>query len=412
MLIIYRVFINLVLLFLPFIFFIRLLKKKESIESLKQKIGFKSKKRGVGKLIWFHGASVGEIKSIVPIIYKYENQKNIKKILVTSNTASSLKVFNNLKFKKTIHQFFPIDSSFITKKFLNYWSPSKIFFVDSEIWPNMLINIKKKNIPLILLNGRISKKSFERWYKFKNLSKKLFSSFDLCFSSNKETKNYLSKLNAKNIFYIGNLKFSESDIKKIELKEPLKKILNHKKTWCASSTHHNEELLCAEAHIKLKKTINNLLTIIIPRHVERCDKIKRDLEELGLVVHLHESKKRVDFKTDIYLVNAYGKTKLFFNSCKNVFLGGSLINHGGQNPLEAARHNCNILHGPNTYNFQEIYNFLKNKNISFKVNNSHDLFRKLKNLMSLKKYSNKTKNKINSLGITILKETFKKINTL
>ena len=148
MLIIYRVFINLVLLFLPFIFFIRLLKKKESIESLKQKIGFKSKKRGVGKLIWFHGASVGEIKSIVPIIYKYENQKNIKKILVTSNTASSLKVFNNLKFKKTIHQFFPIDSSFITKKFLNYWSPSKIFFVDSEIWPNMLINIKKKNIPL------------------------------------------------------------------------------------------------------------------------------------------------------------------------------------------------------------------------------------------------------------------------
>ena len=412
MLIIYRVFISLVLLFLPFIFFIRLLKKKESIESLKQKIGFKSKKRGVGKLIWFHGASVGEIKSIVPIIYKYENQKNIKKILVTSNTASSLKVFNNLKFKKTIHQFFPIDSSFITKKFLNYWSPSKIFFVDSEIWPNMLINIKKKNIPLILLNGRISKKSFERWYKFKSLSKKLFSSFDLCFSSNKETKNYLSKLNAKNIFYIGNLKFSESDIKKIELKEPLKKILNHKKTWCASSTHHNEELLCAEAHIKLKKTINNLLTIIIPRHVERCDKIKRDLEELGLVVHLHESKKRVDFKTDIYLVNAYGKTKLFFNNCKNVFLGGSLINHGGQNPLEAARHNCNILHGPNTYNFQEIYNFLKNKNISFKVNNSHDLFRKLKNLMSLKKYSNKTKNKINSLGITILKETFKKINTL
>ena len=412
MLIIYRVFINLVLLFLPFIFFIRLLKKKESIESLKQKIGFKSKKRGVGKLIWFHGASVGEIKSIVPIIYKYENQKNIKKILVTSNTASSLKVFNNLKFKKTIHQFFPIDTSFITKKFLNYWSPSKIFFVDSEIWPNMLINIKKKNIPLILLNGRISKKSFERWYKFKSLSKKLFSSFDLCFSSNKETKNYLSKLNAKNIFYIGNLKFSESDIKKIELKEPLKKILNHKKTWCASSTHHNEELLCAEAHIKLKKTINNLLTIIIPRHVERCDKIKRDLEELGLVVHLHESKKRVDFKTDIYLVNAYGKTKLFFNNCKNVFLGGSLINHGGQNPLEAARHNCNILHGPNTYNFQEIYNFLKNKNISFKVNNSHDLFRKLKNLMSLKKYSNKTKNKINSLGITILKETFKKINTL
>ena len=412
MLIIYRTFINLVLLFLPIIFVIRLFKKKESFESIVQKIGCKSKNRGVGKLIWFHGASVGEIKSIVPLINKYEKQKNIKKILVTSNTASSLKVFNDLKFKKTIHQFFPIDSNLITKKFLNYWSPSKIFFIDSEIWPNMLINIKKKNIPLILLNGRITKKTFQRWYRFRDFSKKLFSSFDLCFSSNKETKNYLNKLNGKNILYIGNLKFSESDTQKFKLRKPLKKLFHHKKIWCASSTHHNEELLCAEAHIKLKKKINNLLTIIIPRHVERCDKIKRDLEELGLVVHLHESKKRVDFKTDIYLVNAYGKTKLFFNNCKNVFLGGSLINHGGQNPLEAARHNCNILHGPNTYNFQEIYNFLKNKNISFKVNNSHDLFRKLKNLMSLKKYSNKTKNKINSLGITILKETFKKINTL
>ena len=123
-------------------------------------------------------------------------------------------------------------------------------------------------------------------------------------------------------------------------------------------------------------------------------------------------KKKLDFRTDIYLVNAYGKTKLFFNNCKNVFLGGSLINHGGQNPLEAARYNCNILHGPNTSNFQEIYNFLKNKNISLKVNNSRDLFKKLKYLLPLKKYSNDTKNKINSLGTMILKETFNKINTI
>jgi len=412
MLIIYRTFITLVLLFLPIIFVIRLFKKKESFKSLSQKLGYKSKKRGTGKLIWFHGASVGEIKSIVPLINKYEKQKNIKKILVTSNTASSLKVFNDLKFKKTIHQFFPIDSNLITKKFLNYWSPSKIFFIDSEIWPNMLINIKKKNIPLILLNGRITKRTFRRWYRFKDFSKKLFSSFDLCFSSNKETKNYLHKLNAKNISYIGNLKFSELDTQKFKLRKPLKKLFHHKSIWCASSTHHNEELLCAEAHIMLKKKINNLLTIIIPRHVERCDKIKRDLEKLGLVVHLHESKKKLDLRTDIYLVNAYGKTKLFFNNCKNVFLGGSLINHGGQNPLEAARYNCNILHGPNTSNFQEIYNFLKNKNISLKVNNSRDLFKKLKYLLPLKKYSNDTKNKINSLGTMILKETFNKINTI
>ena len=412
MLIIYRIFINLVIIFLPIIFIIRLLKKKETLKSLKQKIGFKTKKRGIGELIWFHGASVGEIKSIVPLIYKYEKQKKIKKILVTSNTASSAKVFNNFKFKKTIHQFFPIDSNYITKKFLNYWSPSKIFFVDSEIWPNMLVNIKKKNVPLILLNGRITKKTFQSWYKFRGFSKKLFSCFDLCITSNIETKNYLSKLNAKNIFYIGNLKFCESDLEKPKLGKLLKKIFNQKKIWCASSTHYNEELLCAEAHTKLKKTINNLLTVIIPRHVERCDKIKRDLERLGLLVHLHDSKKKLDLKTDIYLVNAYGKTKLFFNNCKNVFLGGSLINHGGQNPLEAARYNCNIIHGPNTHNFKEIYNFLKIKNLSFNVNNSTDLHNVLKNLLPIKKYSNKTNNRINSLGALILKETFKKINSI
>ena len=412
MLIIYRAFINFMILFLPIIFIIRLLKKKENFKSIKEKIGFRSKKRGVGKLIWFHGASVGELKSIVPLIHKFENHKKIKKILVTSNTASSSRVFNNFKFKKTIHQFFPIDSNFMTEKFLNYWSPSKIFFIDSEIWPNMITNIKKKKIPLILLNARITKKTFQRWYRFKCFSKKLFSSFDLCFASNKETKKYLYKLNAKNILYIGNLKFSESDTQKFKLTKPFKNILNHKKTWCASSTHYNEELLCADAHIKLKKTINNLLTIIIPRHVERCDQIKRDLERLGLIVHLHESKKKINLKTDIYLVNTYGKTKLFFNNCKNVFLGGSLINHGGQNPLEAARYNCNILHGPNMFNFREIYNFLKNKNISFRVNNSRDLFRKLKYLLLLKNHSNDNKNKINNLGTLILKETFKKINTI
>ena len=412
MLIIYRAFINFMILFLPIIFIIRLLKKKENFKSIKEKIGFRSKKRGVGKLIWFHGASVGELKSIVPLIHKFENHKKIKKILVTSNTASSSRVFNNFKFKKTIHQFFPIDSNFMTEKFLNYWSPSKIFFIDSEIWPNMITNIKKKKIPLILLNARITKKTFQRWYRFKCFSKKLFSSFDLCFASNKETKKYLYKLNAKNILYIGNLKFSESDTQKFKLRKPFKNILNHKKTWCASSTHYNEELLCADAHIKLKKTINNLLTIIIPRHVERCDQIKRDLERLGLIVHLHESKKKINLKTDIYLVNTYGKTKLFFNNCKNVFLGGSLINHGGQNPLEAARYNCNILHGPNMFNFREIYNFLKNKNISFRVNNSRDLFRKLKYLLLLKNHSNDNKNKINNLGTLILKETFKKINTI
>ena len=412
MLIIYRIFINTVFLILPIIIIVRLLKGKEDYKRVKEKIGFNSIKRGTGNLVWFHGASVGEMKSIIPLITKLEKQKNIQKILITSNTISSAKIFKNLKLKKTIHQFFPIDTNFITKKFINYWSPSKVFFVDSEIWPNMIINIKKKKIPLILINGRITKKSFRRWNRFKNFSKEIFSNFDLCLTSNKVSKNYLTKLKAKNINYLGNLKFTESKNKKSHLNEKLNKFLNSKNTWCASSTHDNEEIICGLVHLKLKKKLRNLLTIIIPRHIERSDQIKTDLEQLGLKVFLHSNKKKIDSNSDIYLVNAYDQTKLFFNKCKNVFLGGSLINHGGQNPLEAARYGCNILHGPNVQNFDEIYQFLKEKNVSNKVKNINEFHKVLSKLLTSKYRYNKIKTNINILGENILNKTLKKINAV
>ncbi len=412
MLIIYRIFINTIFLILPIIIIIRLLKGKEDYQRIKEKIGFNSKKRGVGNLIWFHGASVGEMKSVIPLILKLEKQKDIKKILITSNTLSSAKIFKNLKLKKTIHQFFPIDTNFITKKFINYWSPSKVFFIDSEIWPNMILNIKKKNIPLILINGRITKKTFRRWNKFKNFSKKIFSNFDLCLASNNASKNYLTKLKAKNISHIGNLKFTESKNKKLNLDKKLNNFLNSKNTWCASSTHDNEEIICGLIHLRLRKKLKNLLTIIIPRHIERSDKIKIDLEKLGLKVFLHSDHKKINLNSDIYLVNAYDKTKLFFNKCKNVFLGGSLINHGGQNPLEAARYGCNILHGPNIKNFDEIYQFLKEKNVSHRVKNNNEFYKVLSKLLTSKNRYNEIKKNINILGENILNKTLKKINAV
>jgi len=412
MLFIYRIFINTVFIILPIIIIVRLFKRKEDYRSIKEKIGFNSKKRGMGSLVWFHGASVGEIKSIIPLILKLEKQNNIKKILITSNTLSSADVFNNFKLKKTIHQFFPIDTNFITKKFIEYWSPSKVFFIDSEIWPNMILNIKKKKIPLILINGRITKKTFRRWNRFKNFSKEIFSNFDLCLTSDKVSKNYLTKLKAKNIIYIGNLKFTETKNKKINLSKNLDNFLNLKNSWCASSTHHNEEIICGKIHLKIRKKLKNLLTIIIPRHIERSEKIKIELEKLGLKVFLHSNQKKIDFDTDIYLVNAYDKTKFFFNKCKNVFLGGSLINHGGQNPLEAARYDCNILHGPNIKNFNEIYQFLKEKNASYQVKNINEFCKILSKLLSSKKPYKKIKTDINILGENILNKTLKKINAV
>ena len=160
MLFLYRLLINIIFIFSPLIIIIRLLKKKEDIKRFKEKFCFFSKERGKGNLIWFHGASVGEILSIVPILEKLEKNNKIKKILITSNTLSSSKVLNKLRLKKIIHQFFPIDTNLHTKKFLNYWKPSSAFFIESEIWPNMFLNLKEKNIPINLLNGRITKKVF------------------------------------------------------------------------------------------------------------------------------------------------------------------------------------------------------------------------------------------------------------
>ena len=407
---IYKILINLVFFFSPIIIIFRIFKGKEDTSRFKEKVGFFSKKRNKGKLIWFHGASVGEIQSIIPLLERFEKNKEIRQILVTSNTVSSSFIIKNLKFKKTIHQFFPIDCNFISKKFLNYWKPTKAFFIDSEIWPNTVNNLYKKNIPIFLLNGRITKKSFRRWKFFSYFAKSIFGKFYLCLSSNTETKKYLKKLGAKNIKFIGNLKFSQSENEKTNLNKDLINLINSRKAWCASSTHYNEEELCGMAHIRLKKRFKNILTIIIPRHINRINSIKADLQNLDLKIHLDEPKKKISPDTDIYLVNSYGKTKLFYKVCKNIFLGGSLIEHGGQNPLEATRYGCKVLHGPNVSNFREIFRFLNKKKLSKKISNQDQLINCVIKYINSKNNSKKIIKDLHLIGMNILNKTYKEIN--
>jgi len=412
MLIIYRLILNLIFLLSPLIIIYRLLKKKEDIKRFKEKFCFFSKKKSYGNLIWFHGASVGEIKSIIPIIEKLERDKKVKKILITSNTLSSSKIISQYKFKKTLHQFFPIDTNFLSQKFLNFWKPSVAFFIDSEIWPNMFYNLEKKKIPIVLLNGRITKKTFKNWSLVPSFSRNIFSKFELCLSSSIESKKFLTKLGAKKVKFLGNLKFSQSEKENFQLSQKLKKFFLNRKIWCASSTHNNEEIFCGKIHIELKKKYKNLLTIIIPRHVDRVKYIKSDLNELNLTVHSHEDIGKIKRETDIYLVNTYGKTKSFYNHCKNVFLGGSLISHGGQNPLEAAQFGCNVLHGPNVFNFSEIYKFLQKNNIAKKVANQSDMLSELDKLFGRKNPSKKIQKKLNSIGDKILKNSYYEIGKL
>ena len=361
---IYGILANILFLFSPIIFVLRILKKKEDINRFQEKYCIYSVKN-YQKTIWFHAVSVGELMSIIPILNKLEKNKKVKKIIVTSSTISSSKIFKKQKFKKTIHKFFPLDTNFLTKKFINVWKPEVAIFIDSEIWPNMIKNLNKNQIPVILLNARFTKTSFKKWLIIKSFAKKIFSKISIALPQNAETKKYLKILGTKKIISLGNIKYyGEKNFlnnKNLKLLRQFKKF----KVLCAGSTHNTEEILISKLHIELKKSLPNLITIIIPRHINRSENIINDLNKFELNVVTHSSRQKISEKTDIYLVDTFGEAKKFYNLSNVAFLGGSVVNHGGQNPLEAVRLGNYIINGPNIGNFTEIYDYLKINKISY-----------------------------------------------
>ena len=403
----YQIILSIILLISPLVIFYRILINKESKERFLEKYSIFSKRKKKGKLIWFHGASVGEILSVIPLIEKYEKDKSIRQILVTSSTLSSSKVLERFKFKKTIHQFYVFDLFFLTSRFLDYWKPNVAIFIDSEIWPAMFKTLNKKNVPLLLLNARLTKKSFNKWYKYKFFSKSIFKLITKAYPQNLETNKFLKKLGVKKIKYIGNLKFSENyNDKRNEITPSLKNKFKNKKIWIASSTHSGEEIFCVKAHLELKKKIKNLITIIIPRHISRANGIISEIAKFNLNTITHSSKSKNFKNLDIYLVDTFGETKKFFKIASTVFLGGSIIKRGGQNPLEAARYGSKILHGQNIDNFKDVYKLLNSLNISKKVSNYHELASSISFLRN-----QKIGLKISKIGKIILKNTLKEIDT-
>ena len=376
----YRLLTYLFYPFAPVYLFFRKIKKKEDQIRFGEKLSKIKLKRNEGTLIWFHVASVGEAMSILPLIDSCSKEKKIDRILITSITLSSGKILEK-KFKdndKINHQFLPLDINPLINKFLDHWRPNLSIFIDSEVWPNLILKIKEKKIPLLLINARITKKSFDRWKFFSNFAKKIFSQFDLCIASNSESENFLKILGSNNIKNYGNLKYSNTkDNSKKELNSFFLNKINDRKIWCAASTHPTEEILCANAHLKIKKNYTDILTIIIPRHIDRVESIKEELSKLNIKVTLSSELNELSDTTDILLVNSYGEATKFYNIVKYVFLGKSLvkslIKDGGQNPIEPARLGCKILHGPYVSNFAEIYRYFKELKIAKEINNFDEL---------------------------------------
>lgn len=417
MLLIYRYLINIFFPLIIILIYFRTWFNKEDKKRFKEKLfssSFNIIKNPKKKLIWFHAASIGELKSVILLIKKL-NEKNEFDFLVTTVTLSSAQLIKKelSSEKNIIHRFFPIDKLDLVKKFLECWSPHLIIFVDSEIWPNFILEIKKRNIPLVLLNARITRKTFLRWIIISKIAEKIFQSFELCLPSSNESRIYLEKFKVKNIKYFGNLKLASKNIS-INLNFENKKILTKHKFWCAVSTHKEEDLFCINAHLKIKKTHGKVITIIIPRHINRAKSIQTSCKKFNLKSQILSEDELIKANSEVVIINSYGVMPDYLSLCKSVFIGKSMIKKlqsvGGQNPIEAAKLGCKIYHGPYIYNFQEVYELFQKHKISETIYDENILAEKLSaDLNKSHEIKNEKIEIINNLGEKILNETYNEI---
>ena len=419
MILFYRVLTHLIYPFLFAIVFLRVFLKKEHPKRYKEKIlisHFDVKRNYDQKLIWFPAASIGELKSIVPIIKKLNSDNSLREFLITTSTLSSSKIAE-LEFKKMkniFHRFLPYDVEFLINSFLKMWRPNYIFLVDSEIWPNLILKANKFGIPVALINARITSKSYKKWIKFPKAASKIFSSLRLCLASSKETKKFLETFAVKNVNYYGNIKFI-NDINENEITNLNKNILINSPFWFAASTHNGEEELCLKTHCFLKDKYKNILTVIAPRHIERSEEIKSLCEKYNLNSQILNSDELIKPNIEIVILNSFGVLQNYFKYAKSVFIGKSTIKSleevGGQNPLEAVKLKCKIYHGRYVYNFKDIYEILEKNNISFKIKDYEELGRYLeKDLDPARKKDEKISEIISVLSNKIFINTLREIN--
>lgn len=350
-------------------------KGKEDVKRFHERVGRPQLKRPDGRLIWFHGASVGESVSMLPLINRLLETYTDLHVMVTTGTTTSADLMSKRLPERAFHQYLPIDNPFFTSRFIRHWHPDLVLWFESDFWPAMLSSIKSKNIPLILVNGRISNKSFKRWQQFDFISRELLGCFTFCLGQSEEDAYRLRVLGAKDSMCLGNLKFAGLPLPIDENKKT--EILNqtdNRPLWCVSSTHDDEEYKIGRFLKKLGETVPGLLTIIAPRHPNRGADIKQKLEEAyGLNTALRSAGEPITDNTEVYIADTIGEIGLWYDLCPLVFIGGSLIPHGGQNFMESSRMRDAVVVGPHMHNFTEALNRAKKADAIMQVNDVLEL---------------------------------------
>ena len=349
-------------------------KGKEDPARIGERRGEAGKPRPDGPLIWIHGASVGESLSVLPLVDHLSDLAPGTRFLVTTGTVTSARLLEQRLPANAVHQFVPLDHPQFVDRFLNHWHPDAALFVESEFWPNLILKAREKVPFMALLNGRISPRSFEDWKRQANTIRFLLSSFDLILAQDIPNAERLSDLSGNIVETFGNLKTAAPALPTDDAQaHALSAMIGDRPYWLAASTHLGEESVVCKAHQVLKEKRPNALTILAPRHPNRADEVRAIVEEHGLSVAQRTMGEDITPATDVYLADTLGELGLFYGLCDVAFVGGGLTPKGGHNPLEPARLNCAILHGPHIFNFAETYETLRDAGGAALVRNEREL---------------------------------------
>lgn len=365
----------------PLLVGLRARKGKEVPARRKERYGKTTFSRPSGPLIWVHAASVGETNAVLPLITQITETGT--QVLLTTVTVTSAQIAQRHLPKGAIHQFVPFDIAPFVNRFLDTWQPDMALFVESEIWPYTLSELNNRDIPMIVVNGRISERSFRRWSRFPSVFRQMFGNVPMCLAQTEEDRERYANLGVAQVEVTGNLKFDvpppQADEEQLQR---LRAAIGSRPVWVAASTHPGEERLLAQAHSRMAVRIPHLLTIIVPRHPERSEEIVREM--IGIVPRVQRRSEEPDLfpKTDIYIGDTIGELGLFYRLSRIAFVGGSLVNHGGQNPIEPARLGCTILHGPSVSNFANIYDALDQTGGAQCLNNERELIQTVARLIA------------------------------
>ncbi len=361
----------------------RTMRGKEEPTRVDERRGIPSIERPRGPLVWIHAASIGEAQSVLALIERILRTSPDLNVLMTTGTVTSAKLMEERLPRRAIHQYVPIDRPGWVRRFLDYWQPGAGLWVESELWPNLILESRRRHIPLALVNARMSARSRQSWGRAPRLARELLSAFDAILAQDEEIAGRLRDLGATHVSVTGNLKLAAAPLPATAAElTALQDAIGDRPVWLAASTHRTEEDAVVDVHVNLADRLPGLLTLLAPRHPQRGDEVEQLLDRAGLRVARRSRGETVNADTDVYLADATGLMGQLYRVAPLAFVGGSLIPHGGQNMLEAAQLGCAVIHGPHVDNFRSITNDLGGAGASLQVADREGLVRAVAELMT------------------------------